>query len=77
MKLRLLLCGLAGVAIALAIILWPETTTPYDQSYDPSNDKELSAVIAASERGEALQTLLAETPETQKRDMAFLLKNNE
>ena len=75
MKLRLLLCGLAGVAIALAVILWPETTTPYDQSYDPSNDKELSAVIAASERGEALQTLLAETPETQKRDMAFLLKN--
>ena len=75
MKLRLLLCGLAGVAIALAVILWPETTTPYDQSYDPANDKELSAVIAASERGEALQTLLAETPETQKRDMAFLLKN--
>ena len=75
MKLRLLLCGLAGAAIALAVILWPETTTPYDQSYDPSNDKELSAVIAASERGEALQTLLAETPETQKRDMAFLLKN--
>ncbi len=75
MKLRLLLCGLAGVAIALAVILWPETTTPYDQSYDPANNKELSAVIAASERGEALQTLLAETPETQKHDMAFLLKN--
>ena len=75
MKLRLLLCGLACVAIALAVILWPETTTPYDQNYDPANDKELSAIIAASERGEALQTLLAETPETQKRDMAFLLKN--
>ena len=75
MKLRLLLCGLACVAIALAVILWPETTTPYDQNYDPANDKELSAVIAASERGEALQILLAETPETQKRDMAFLLKN--
>ena len=75
MKLRLLLCGLACVAIALAVILWPETTTPYDQNYDPANDKELSAVIAASERGEALQTLLAETPEAEKRDMAFLLKN--
>ena len=75
MKLRLLLCGLAGVAIALAIILWPETTTPYDQNYDPSNDKELAEIIAASERCEALQTLLAETPEAEKRDMAFLLKN--
>ena len=63
------------MAIALAVILWPETTTPYDQNYDPANDKELSAVIAASERGEALQTLLAETPEAEKRDMAFLLKN--
>ena len=75
MKLRLLLCGLAGVAIALAIILWPETTTPYDQNYDPANDKELTKIIAASERCEALQTLLAETPEAEKRDMAFLLKN--
>ncbi|MBO7312803.1 MAG: transglutaminase domain-containing protein [Alistipes sp.] len=75
MKLRLLLCGLAGVAIALAIILWPETTTPYDQNYDPANDKELAEIIAASERCEALQTLLAETPEAEKRDMAFLLKN--
>ena len=75
MKLRLLLCGLAGVAIALAIILWPETTTPYDQNYDPANDKELAEIIAASERCEALQTLLAETPEAEKRDRAFLLKN--
>ena len=75
MKLRLLLCGLAGVAIALAVILWPETTTPYDQNYDPANDKELAEIIAASERCEALKTLLAETPEAQKRDMAFLLKN--
>lgn len=75
MKLRLLLCGLAGVAIALAIILWPETTTPYDQNYDPANDKELAEIIVASERCEALQTLLAETPEAEKRDMAFLLKN--
>ena len=75
MKLRLLLCGLACVAIALAVILWPETTTPYDQSYDPANDKELAEIIAASERCEALKTLLAETPEAQKRDMAFLLKN--
>ena len=75
MKLRLLLCGLAGVAIALAIILWPETTTPYDQNYDPANDKELAEIIAASERCEALQTLLTETPEAEKRDMAFLLKN--
>ena len=75
MKLRLLLCGLAGVAIALAIILWPETPTPYDQNYDPANDKELAEIIAASERCEALQTLLAETPEAEKRDMAFLLKN--
>mgnify|MGYP003304091526 CR=1 FL=1 len=75
MKLRLLLCTLAGVAIALAIILWPETTTPYDQNYDPANDKELAEIIAASERCEALQTLLAETPEAEKRDMAFLLKN--
>ena len=63
MKLRLLLCGLACVAIALAVILWPETTTPYDQNYDPANDKELAEIIAASERCEALKTLLAETLE--------------
>ena len=75
MKLRLLLCGLAGVAIALAVILWPETTTPYDQSYDPANDKALTEILATSERGEELTNLLNATPEAQQRDMAFLLKN--
>ena len=75
MKLRLLLYFLAGVAIALAVILWPETTTPYDQSYDPANDKALTEILATSERGEELTNLLNATPEAQQRDMAFLLKN--
>ena len=75
MKLRLLLCVLASVAIALAVILWPEETTPYDQNYDPANDRELADIIAQSERGAELATLIAETPDAQKRDMAFLLKN--
>ena len=75
MKLRLLLCALASVAIALAVILWPEETTPYNQNYDPANDKELADIIAQSERGAELATLITETPDAQKRDMAFLLKN--
>ena len=75
MKLRLLLYFLAGVAIALAVIMWPETTTPYGQKYNPANDKALTEILASSERGEELSALLNNTPETQQRDMAFLLKN--
>lgn len=75
MKLRLLLCVLASVAIALAVILWPEETTPYNQNYDPANDRELADIIAQSERDAELATLIAETPDAEKRDMAFLLKN--
>ena len=75
MKLRLLLYFLAGVAIALAVIMWPETTTPYCQKYNTANDKALTEILASSERGEELSELLNNTPETQQRDMAFLLKN--
>ena len=75
MKLRLLLCFLAGVACALAVIMWPEATTPYDQNYDPQKDAELAEILAASERGEELNTLLSTTPDAQKHDMAFLIKN--
>ena len=75
MKLRLLLCSIACAAIALAIILWPETATPYDQNYDPANDQELTDILATSKRAEELTTLLNSTPDAEKRDMAFLLKN--
>ena len=75
MKLRLLLYILAGCAAALAVILWPEETTPYNQAYSVDADVELATILEASERGDVLRTLLAETPDAEKRDMAFLLKN--
>ena len=75
MKTRLLLYTLAGFALVLAFILWPAESTPYSHDYTTDGDAELTAILEASERGEALRTLLAETPDTQKRDMAFLIKN--
>ena len=75
MKTRLLLYTLAGIALVLAFILWPAESTPYGHTYSPDSDKELAALLDASERGEALRTLLAETPDAEKRDMAFLIKN--
>ena len=75
MKTRLLLYFLAGCATALAIILWPTETTPYSHSESSAGDTELTAIFEASERGEALRALYSETPDTEKSDMAFLLKN--
>ena len=75
MKTRLLLYILAGIALALAFVMWPEETTPYNHNVSLDADSELTAVFDASERGEELGKLYTETPDAEKRDMAFLLKN--
>ena len=74
MKTRLLLYTLAGVALVLAFIMWPAETTPYNNT-SLDRDPELTAILESSERGEVLRTLLNQTPDAEKRDMAFLLKN--
>ena len=61
--------------MVIACILWPTETTPYSHTYSLDADSELTTILEASERGEALRTLLAETPDVEKRDMAFLIKN--
>lgn len=76
MKLRLILCFLAGVAAGLAIILWPgERASQREAKNTPSYAVELENVIAASERAEALRSLMAETPEAEREAMAYLLIN--
>lgn len=76
MKLRLILCFLAGVAAGLAIILWPgERASQREAKNSPSYAVELENVIAASERAEALRSLMAETPEAEREAMAYLLIN--
>ncbi len=69
MKLRLLLCGLAAVAIAIALIVWPS------ERYNPANDTALQEVIANSSRATELEALMAEIPAEHHKEMAFLLKN--
>ena len=69
MKLRLLLCGLAAVAIAIALIVWPS------ERYNPANDTQLQEVIANSSRATELEALMAEIPTEHHKEMAFLLKN--
>ena len=69
MKLRLLLCGLAAVAIAIALIVWPS------ERYNPANDTALQEVIANSSRAAELEALMAEIPAEHHKEMAFLLKN--
>ena len=75
MKTRLLLYTLAGLALVLAYILWPAETTPYNNNIGLDQESELTAIFEASERGEELRTLYTETPDAEKRDMGFLLKN--
>ena len=69
MKLRLLLCGLAAVAIAIALIVWPS------ERYNPANDTALQEVIANSSRAAELEALMADIPVEHHKEMAFLLKN--
>ncbi len=63
----------AAVAVALAITYWPEKEAA--ESYNPDSDEALQAVIDASERGEELRKLVAETPAEEQRDMAYLIVN--
>ena len=60
-----------AVAAALAITYWPKKS----EAYNPDNDKELQAAFEASERGEELRKLVAETPVEEQRDMAYLIVN--
>ena len=69
MKLRLLLCGLAAVAIAIALIVWPS------ERYNPANDTALQEVIANSSRAAELEALMADISVEHHKEMAFLLKN--
>jgi hypothetical protein len=62
-----------AVAVALAITYWPEKEAA--KSYNPDSDEALQAVIEASERGEELRKLVAETPAEEQRDMAYLIVN--
>ena len=69
MKIRLVLCGLAAIALGIALIVWPS------KRYDPAKDSTLKEVIATSSRSAELETLMAETPMEQQHEMAFLIKN--
>lgn len=62
-----------AVAVALAITYWPQKEAA--ESYNPDSDEALQAVIEASERGEELRKLVAETPTEEQRDMAYLIVN--
>ena len=63
----------AAVAVALAITYWPQKEAV--ESYNPDSDEALQTVIEASERGEELRKLVAETPAEEQRDMAYLIVN--
>ena len=64
-----------GVVIALIIILWPKSETCYPAGIPESYYAELDEALAESGREQALCTFLAEVPETQQRDAAYLLVN--
>jgi hypothetical protein len=64
-----------GVVIALIIILWPKSETCYPAGVPESYHAELDKALAESGRAEALCDFLAELPETQQRDAAYLLTN--
>lgn len=55
--------------MGIALIVWPS------KRYDPAKDSTLKEVIATSSRSAELETLMAETPMEQQREMAFLIKN--
>lgn len=69
---RLLLLIAAGVAAALAAVCWPSEAV---KSYNPDDDEALQATLEASARGEELRALVAERPEAEQRDMAYLIVN--
>ena len=61
-----------AVAAALPIAYFPNKS---DKGYNPDNDEALQAAFEASARGEELRSLVAETPEAEQRDMAYLIVN--
>ena len=69
MKRLLLVCAVALFAVACGT--QPQTK----EAYNPDNDEALQAAFEASERGEELRKLVAETPEAEQRDMAYLIVN--
>ena len=46
-----------------------------EEAYNPDTDTALQATFEASARGEELRKLVAETPEAEQRDMAYLIVN--
>ena len=61
-----------AVAAALPIAYFPNKS---DKGYNPDNDEALQTAFEASARGEELRRLVAETPEAEQRDMAYLIVN--
>lgn len=64
-----------GVVIALIIILWPKSETCHPAGVPESYHAELDKALAESGREKELCAFLAELPETQQRDAAYLLTN--
>ena len=82
-KLNLVLCFLVGAGATLAVIYWSEIncfiqgltnkSEVVAPLYNIEEDEALNAVLATSNRADALRELIATTPEEQQRDMAYLI----
>ena len=68
---KFLILLVVALVAALAINYWPKSS----EAYNPDTDTALQAAFEASARGEELRKLVAETPEAEQRDMAFLITN--
>ena len=69
MKRLLTVCAMALFAVACG------TQPKAEEAYNPDTDTALQATFEASARGEELRKLVAETPEAEQRDMAYLIVN--
>ena len=63
------MCAMALFAVACG------TQPKAEEAYNPDTDAALQAAFEASARGEELRKLVAETPEAEQRDMAYLIVN--
>lgn len=63
------MCAMALFAVACG------TQPKAEEAYNPDTDTALQATFEASARGEELRKLVAETPEAEQRDMAYLIVN--
>lgn len=68
---KLALCLLAGCITALIVMLWPCDRCCSNEHID--YDKALESALENSARNEELTALIAATPETERRDMEYLI----